>query len=71
MPATRTILVELAARFCADALNESYFAWDARRYASRGEHNEVRAKGQLAVLRSLDAQLEEALGIVEQAFVHG
>ena len=71
VPATRTILLELAARFCADALNESYFGWDARHYASRGEHNEVRAKGQLAVLRSLDAQHEEALGIVEHAFTHG
>ena len=44
VPATATILVELAARFCADALNERYFGWDPRRFGSRSEHNEVRAR---------------------------
>ncbi|MBI2970139.1 MAG: phosphotransferase, partial [Gammaproteobacteria bacterium] len=29
VPATRSICVELAARFCADALYEDFFAWDA------------------------------------------
>ncbi len=32
---TLTITVELAARFCADALRERYFGWDSRRYADR------------------------------------
>jgi len=36
----------LAARFAADALREDYFGWDARRFAGRGEHNLVRARGQ-------------------------
>ncbi len=40
------IALELTARFAADALNESYFGWDAERFASRGEHNLVRAHGQ-------------------------
>lgn len=43
------ITVELAARFCADALVESYFGWDSTRFATRGEHNLVRAKGQLSL----------------------
>ena len=43
------ITVELAARFCADALYESYFGWNAERFDSRGHHNLVRAQGQLAV----------------------
>ncbi len=40
------ISVELASRFLADALAESYFGWNADKYASRGEHNLVRARGQ-------------------------
>lgn len=46
------ISLELASRFAADALNESYFGWDPGRYASRGEHNLVRARGQLALHES-------------------
>jgi hypothetical protein len=59
LPATATIQVELAARFCADALEERYFGWDASRFASRGEHNRVRAAGQLAVHRSLLSRYAE------------
>jgi Ser/Thr protein kinase RdoA (MazF antagonist) len=56
--ATEIILIELAARFCADALNENYFAWDAEKFSSRSEHNQVRAAGQLSVARSLASQRE-------------
>lgn len=45
----------LAARFAADALRESYFGWDARRFAGRGEHNLVRARGQLSLHREFVA----------------
>jgi len=50
-PATATIAVELAARFCADALNENYFGWDPARFASASAHNEARARSQLALAR--------------------
>ena len=60
VPATRTIMVELAARFCADALEERYFGWDPGRFATRGEHNQRRAEGQLELARSLAAMEEEA-----------
>jgi aminoglycoside phosphotransferase (APT) family kinase protein len=40
------VSLELAARFAADALRESYFGWDPRRFPGRGEHNLVRARGQ-------------------------
>jgi Ser/Thr protein kinase RdoA (MazF antagonist) len=53
LPATATIQVELAARFCADSLNESYFGWNADRFPGRGEHNMARARGQLALHRAL------------------
>lgn len=36
------ITLELAARFCADALNENYFGWDPQAYSSRGDHNLAR-----------------------------
>jgi aminoglycoside phosphotransferase (APT) family kinase protein len=64
----RAICVELAARFCADALFESYFGWDERRYGSRGEHNLVRARGQLALARSVSAQDSELRAVVRAAF---
>lgn len=54
--ATATIQVELAARFCADILNESYFGWNPRQFPGRAEHNLARARGQLAVHRSLTEQ---------------
>jgi len=66
--ATLTIMVELAARFCADALNESYFAWNPARFASRSEHNRVRAEGQLAAWRECSAREEELTAIVAEVF---
>ena len=49
------VSLELAARFAADALAESYFGWDPRRFASRGEHNLVRARGQWSLHAALVA----------------
>jgi hypothetical protein len=68
VPATQTIYVELAARFGADALNENYFGWDPGRFASRSEHNQVRAESQLTAAGSLGAQREQAEAIVMAAF---
>mgnify|MGYP001560716702 CR=1 FL=1 len=67
IPATRLIFVELAARFCADALNEDYFAWDAARFSSHSEHSEIRAAGQLDAARAmerLDATLQRRVAEV-------
>ncbi len=49
------ISLELAARFAADALNECYFGWKPGRYQTRGEHNLVRARGQLSLHQALSA----------------
>lgn len=51
-----TVSLELASRFAADAINDSYFGWDAARFGSRREHNLVRARGQLALSRAVRAQ---------------
>lgn len=66
--ATLTIYVELAARFCADALNESYFGWNPGAFPSRSEHNQVRAESQLNAARSLAEQRDTAQAAVHNAF---
>ncbi len=69
VPGFETIALELAARFAADALNESYFGWDKTRFPSRSEHNRVRAASQLslaAAVRGARGRLEE---IVAAAFL--
>jgi len=50
--AVELVSLELSARFCADALLERYFGWDATCYRGRGEHNLARARSQWAVHRS-------------------
>jgi Ser/Thr protein kinase RdoA (MazF antagonist) len=71
VPATLTIYLELAARFAADALNESYFGWDPSRFASRGAHNLVRARSQLAAARSLREQEAAAREVAAGEFGAG
>jgi Ser/Thr protein kinase RdoA (MazF antagonist) len=51
------ICVELAARFAADALHESYFGWSSKVAPTRGDHNLMRARGQLSLARSVRAQM--------------
>lgn len=63
-----SICLELSARFLADALNESYFGWNAKRYASRGEHNLVRALGQWSLHQSVEAQRGALQAIVGKSF---
>lgn len=63
VPGTLTIYVELAARFCADALRESYFGWDAVKFPSRSAHNRVRAASQITAARAL----WDARGAAEEA----
>ncbi len=58
------ISLELASRFAADALFESYFGWNAKRFPSRGEHNLVRARGQLSLHESFLASRNERAAIL-------
>jgi Ser/Thr protein kinase RdoA (MazF antagonist) len=68
VPATLRIITELAVRFGADALNESYFGWRSDRYPTRSHHNELRARGQFSLARSFASQRHEAETIVRAAF---
>ena len=58
------ICLELAARFAADALNESYFGWDRQRYARAGDHNLARARGQRELAREVVATRRERAALL-------
>lgn len=49
------ICLELTARFAADALAESYFGWNPAIAPTRGDHNLLRARGQLDLARHVTA----------------
>jgi Ser/Thr protein kinase RdoA (MazF antagonist) len=66
--ATLRIAVELAARFCTDAIEEAYFGWNAERYASASAHNLARARAQLALATDIAAQLPALESETERTF---
>lgn len=66
--AIETITLELAARFCADAIDESYFGWNEERFPSASAHNLHRAKSQLSLARSFAKQRRRVRDIVERVF---
>ena len=63
-----TLCLELSARFCADALDDSYFGWDADRFPSRSAHNLVRARGQFALATSVRKRRATLEKVVQRAF---
>jgi Ser/Thr protein kinase RdoA (MazF antagonist) len=65
---TLWVTVELAARFCADALRERYFRWDERRYASASAHNQARTRAQLAIAERLRTELPALRELTARAF---
>jgi Ser/Thr protein kinase RdoA (MazF antagonist) len=69
--ATRTISLELAARFCRDALEDRYFGWDPGRFGSRALHNLTRARSQLSLARSVEGRRDALEALVHHAFEPG
>jgi Ser/Thr protein kinase RdoA (MazF antagonist) len=63
-----TISLELAARFCADALNECYFGWNPGKFASRSQHNLARAQSQLSLAASVASQRSALEAVVKRVF---
>jgi Ser/Thr protein kinase RdoA (MazF antagonist) len=63
-----TITIELAARFCTDALRESYFGWNRARYESSSAHNQARVRGQLLLAEGIRAELTDLERYTTQAF---
>lgn len=66
-----TIAMELAARFAIDAWEDRYFGWDASRFPSRVEHDRARARGQLALARSVRQRRAELERITDAALRGG
>lgn len=64
-----TVSLELASRFAADAILDSYFGWDATRYPTRRAHNLVRARGQFSLARAVQRQSAALQSIARQALV--
>ncbi len=64
--AVETIALELGARFCADALEESYFGWNRDGFASASAHHLHRARGQLSLGRALRARRAEMTALVQE-----
>lgn len=67
-PGFMTIPIELAARFCADAYEDSYFGWDASRYESRRAHNLARARSQLRLGQAVKTSRAEIDAVIHEAF---
>ncbi len=67
VPGIERICLELAARFAADAVRNSYFREDAERFPEPGSHNLARARGQLRLARSARARRAECEAIVRDA----
>ncbi len=59
------ITLELAARFLADTLQDSYFAWDSSTYSSRSEHNKARALTMVTFSQKLEEALPQQRKIVD------
>jgi Ser/Thr protein kinase RdoA (MazF antagonist) len=68
VPGFETIALELAARFCADALNERYFGWAPERFPTRSEHNRVRALSQLGLAEAVEARRSALEDTTRKAF---
>ena len=64
-----TVSLELASRFAADAILDSYFGWDATRYPTRRAHNLVRARGQFSLARAVQMQSAALSSIAREALV--
>ena len=56
VPGIERICLELAARFCADAVENSYFREDSRRFPQPGAHNLAKAQTQRALAAKAHAQ---------------
>lgn len=66
VPGIERICLELSARFLTDALREAYFGWDAKRYASRGEHNWMRGKAMWTLYADVIAKRDRAQEMVDK-----
>ena len=67
--APERMTLELCARFVTDALEETYFAWDASRFPAAGEHNAVRAAGQWSLYEAIRETRDARSSILDRVFL--
>lgn len=67
VPGVERICLELAARFCADAVRNCYFREDRARFPQPGAHNLHRAEGQLHLALSAREAAGRAAAVVKDA----
>ncbi len=67
VPGIERICLELAARFCADTVRNTYFREDRDTHPQRGRHNLIRARGQLALAASARRARAECEAVVASA----
>ena len=67
VPGVERICLELSARFCADAVRNSYFREDRECFPQVGAHNLWRARGQARLACSARDQASAAQAIVREA----
>ena len=60
------ICLELSARFCADAVNNSYFKEDRQNYPEVGRHNLTRAEAQFALAQSVNQHRKQCEQIIKE-----
>ena len=68
LPSFLFITLELSARFCVDALNESFFSWNNKIYNSHSEHNIIRSKGQLNLAKQIQDNFDALQKVVLTSF---
>jgi Ser/Thr protein kinase RdoA (MazF antagonist) len=56
VPGIMRICIELASRFCTDAILNTYFSENTERYPIKGMHNFIRAQSQFALYKSVKEQ---------------
>lgn len=69
VPGVERICLELAARFCADAVRNTYFREDRERFPEVGAHNLWRARGQQRLAWSAREQAVAASAVIRDAAV--
>lgn len=65
---TELIILELAARFIADAFNESYFRLNTKRYPSLYEQNRAKTRAQMKLYFDLMEKKKKAARIVKACY---
>lgn len=67
VPSFERVVLELVARFTADAVRNSYFREDRERFPEPGAHNLARARGQMRLTHSVRAQRMACESILRDA----